>query len=84
MKMASARDQLADFERKGAALLQGDSLIAVVIDADQAQSKAVLDQIIITNSGTDVVARSREATGHEGHRPRLGRRRRGMQDAPRQ
>lgn len=46
MKMASAKDQEADFAKKGAAHLDGNALLAVVIKGKKKVAKKLLEELI--------------------------------------
>jgi hypothetical protein len=46
IKMASAQDQTASYEAKGAALLDGDVLFAIEIDGKKDEAKKLLDSLI--------------------------------------
>lgn len=46
MKMAGAKSQKAYFAKKGAALLDGDALLAVVIDGKMDDSQKLLDALV--------------------------------------
>lgn len=46
MKMASAKSQQADFAKKGATLLDGNALLAVVIKGKKDDAKKLLDALV--------------------------------------
>lgn len=46
MRMSKAKEQVPRFEKIGATYLEGEALLAVVVDGDKAQAKKILDSLL--------------------------------------